>query len=153
MRPARQRDHGGGQVLHGLLAGERADRLLAPADLAAAAGQVDVGGAQLPVDVAGGDAEGEQPVGIERDADLAVDAADALDLRHALHALQGAHDRVVDEPGELLRRHARRACRVGDDRQALDLDARDDRLIDGARQLGADARDRILHVVERRDPG
>ena len=33
------------------------DRLLAPANLAAPAGQVDVGGAQLPVDVAGGDAE------------------------------------------------------------------------------------------------
>ncbi len=104
---------------------------------------------QLPVHVAGGDAEGEQPVGIERDADLAVDAADALDLRHALHALQRAHDRVVDEPGQLLGRHARRARRIGHDRQALDLDARDDRLFDGARQLGADARDGILHVVER----
>ena len=70
-----------------LLAGERADRLLAAGDLAAPAGEVDVGGAQLPVDVAGGDAEGQQPVRIERDADLALDAADALDLRDALDAL------------------------------------------------------------------
>ena len=123
LRPLRQRDHGGGQVFDRLLAGERADRLLAPADLAAAAGQVDVGGPQLPVDVAGGDAEGEQAVGIERDADLALDAADALDLRDALHALQRAHDGVVDEPRQLLGRHGRRARRVGDDRQALDLEA------------------------------
>ena len=149
LRPRGSDDRGGGEVFHRLLAGQRADRLLAPADLAAAAGQVDVGGPELPVDVAGGDAEGEQPVGIERDADLALDAAEALDLRDALHALQRAHHGVVDEPGQLLGRHARRACRVGDDRQALDLDARDDRLVDGARQLGADARDGVLHVVER----
>ena len=77
---ARQRDHGRGEIGDRLLAGERADRLLAPADLAAAAGQIDVGRPQLAVDVAGRDAEGQQPVGIERDADLAVDAADALDL-------------------------------------------------------------------------
>ena len=38
----RQGDHGGGEVLHRLLAGQRADRLLAPADLAAAAGEIDV---------------------------------------------------------------------------------------------------------------
>src|SRR5262249_11353740 len=143
---ARQDDAGGGKVGDGLLAGERANGLLAPGDLAAAAGQIDVGGSQLLVDVAGGDAEREQPVGIERDADLAVDAADALDLRYAFHSLQGAHHHIVDEPGELLRRHARRPGAVGDDRQALDLDAGDDRLIDGARQLGADAGNPSLHV-------
>ena len=105
-----QRDHGAGQLLDGVLAGERADGLLAAGDLAAAAGQVDVGGAQLAVHVAGRDAVGEQPVGIERDADLALDAADALDLRDALHALQRAHDGVVDEPRQLLGRHGRRAA-------------------------------------------
>ena len=117
----RQRDHGGGEVGQGLLAGQRADRLLAPADVAAAAGQVDMGGPELAVHVAGGDAVGEQPVGIERDAHLAVDAADALDLRDALHALQHAHHGVVDEPRQLLGRHARRPRRVGHDRQAFDL--------------------------------
>ena len=74
---ARQRDRRGGSRSASVLApAERADRLLAAADLAAAAGEIDVGGAQLPVDVAGGDAERVQPVGIERDADLAVDAAE-----------------------------------------------------------------------------
>jgi hypothetical protein len=103
---------------------------------------------ELPVHIARGDAVGEQALRVERDADLAVDAADALDLRYALHALQGAHNGIVDEPRELLRGHARRARRVGDDRQPLHLDARDDRLVDGARQLGADAGNRILDVVD-----
>ena len=49
-------------VSSGLRAAERADRLLAAADLAAAAGEIDAGQAQLPVDVRGGDAEREQPV-------------------------------------------------------------------------------------------
>ena len=75
-------------------------------------------------------------------------AADALDLRHALHALQRAHDGVVDEPGQLLGRHAGGAGRIGDDRQALDLEPLHDRLVDGARQVAADARNGILHVVE-----
>src|SRR5581483_6853220 len=89
--PLRQGDGRGGEILDRLLAGERADGLLAPGDLAAAAGQVDVGGPQLPVDVAGGDAEGEQAVGVERHADLALGAAHALDLGDALDALQRAH--------------------------------------------------------------
>ena len=69
-------------------AGQRADRLLLAADLAAAAGEIDVGGAELAVDVGRRDAERQQPVGIERDADLAVDAAVALDAADALQALQ-----------------------------------------------------------------
>ncbi len=51
-----QRDHGGGEVFERLLAGQRADRLLAPADVAAAAGEVHVGGSELAVHVAGRDA-------------------------------------------------------------------------------------------------
>ena len=72
----------------------------------------------------------KQPVGIELDADLAIDAAVALDAADALRRLQLALDDVVDVPGELLERHARRGGRIGQDRLALDVDALDDRLVD-----------------------
>ena len=87
------------------------------------------------VDLGGGDAERQQPVGIEQDADLAIDAAVALDAADALQALQLALDDVVDMPGELLERHARRGGREREDRLALDVDALDDRLVDVARQI------------------
>ena len=102
LRP-RQRDHGGGEVFHRLLAGQRADSLVRARRSRAAAGQVDVGRSELAVDVARRDAESQQPVGIERDADLALSAADTpVDLRRRLHALQRADDGIVDEPGQLL---------------------------------------------------
>ena len=44
---------------------------------------------------------------------------------------------------------AGRARGIGEDRQAFDLEALDDRLVDGARQIGADAGDGVLDVVER----
>ena len=59
------------QVGERLGAAERADRLVAAAELGAAAGHVDIGRAQRAVDVAGGDAERIQPVGVELDLDLA----------------------------------------------------------------------------------
>ena len=148
MATAGQQDLGVGQFLDSAGAGQRADRLLLAADLAAAAAEIDVGGAHLVVDLGRGDAEGEQPVGIELDADLAVDAAVALDAADALEALQLALDHVVDVPRQLLERHARRGGREGEDRLALDVDALDDRLVDVARQVEADLVDRVLDVVE-----
>ena len=97
----------------------------------------------------GGQADRLQPDRIEPDPDLALDAADALDPGDAANALQRADDHVLDEPRQLLRRLAGRNRRVGDDRQADDVDALDQRLVDAARQIGADARDRILDVVQR----
>ncbi len=58
-------------------AGERADRLLLAGEFAAAAAEIDVVLAHLLVDLRGGDAERQQFLGIERDADFAVDAAEA----------------------------------------------------------------------------
>ncbi len=63
-----------------LAPGERTDRLVASADLGAAAGEVDIGAAQALADIDGRQADRLQPVGIERDQDLALDAADAFDL-------------------------------------------------------------------------
>ncbi len=106
--PAEQRDHGSGELVERLRAGERPDRLVVPADLGAAAGEVDIGAAQPLADVDRGQAGRLQPVGVERHQNLALDAADALDLGDAAHALQRALDDVVDEIGQLLRRLARR---------------------------------------------
>ena len=146
---ARQHDLGLGEILHPPGACERADRLLLAADLAAAAAEIDVGRAHLWVDVGGGDAERQQPVGVELDADFAVDAAVALDPADALQSLQLPLDHVIDVPGELLQRHAGRGGGEGQDRLALDVDAPHDRLVDVARELGADLVDGVLDVVQR----
>ena len=145
----RQADHGSGKFVERLGAGERADRLIVLADFGAAAGEIDIGAAQAVGHIDGGQARGLQPVGIERDENLALDAADALDLGDVAHALQRAFDDVVDEVGQLLRRLAGRNRRIGDDRQADDVDALDQRLVDVLRQIGAHARDGVLDVVQR----
>ena len=68
-------------------AAEHTDGLVALAEIGAAAGHVDIGRTQRPVEVGGGDAERVQPVGIERDLDLARHAAIAVDAGDALEAL------------------------------------------------------------------
>ncbi len=146
---AEQRDHGSRQIVQRLGAGQGADRLVVLADLGAAAGEVDIGAAQALADIDGGQPRGLQPVGIERDQDLALDTADALDLGDAAHALQRAFDDVVDEIGQLLGRLARRDRGIGDDRQADHVDALDQRLGDVLRQVGAHPGDGVLDVVQR----
>ena len=146
---AEQRNHGAGEFVQGLGAGERADRLIVLADLGAAAGKVDIGAAQTLADVDGGQAGSLQPVGIERHQDFALDTADALDLGDAAHALQRPFDDVVDEIGQLLGRLAGRDRGIGDDRQADHVDALDQRLVDVLRQVGAHPGDGVLDVVQR----
>ena len=146
---ARQRDRQRRELGDAARAGEGADRLLLAGHLAAAAAEIDIVGAHLLVDRCGGYAEREQLFRLERDPDLPVDAAEALHLADAADALEVARHGVVDEPGELLDRHHGRRGRVGDDRKALDIDAADDRFVDGARQVAADLGDLVLHVVER----
>lgn len=148
LAPAGQRDLGLGQLGDRLGASERADRLLLPADLATPAREIDIGRPHLPVDLASGDAERQQPVRIERDPDFAIDTAVALDPADALQPLQLARDDIVDMPGELLESHAGRGRAIGQDRLALDVDALDHRLVDGARQIRPDLGDGILDVVD-----
>ncbi len=106
-------------------------------------------GTHLAVDVARGDAEGQAAgsgsrlIRISRVTPPTRSTSDT-----PFDALEETHDGVVDEPRQLLGRHGRRAGRIGDDRQAFDLDARRDRLLDGARQIGADALHGVLDVVE-----
>jgi hypothetical protein len=146
---AEQRDHGAGELVEGLGAGQGPNRLIVLADLGAAAGEIDIGAAQDLADIDGGEARGLQPVGIQGHQDFALDTADALDLRDAAHALQRAFDDVVDEIGQLLGRLAGRDRGIGDDRQADDVDALDQRFVDVLRQVGAHAGDGVLDVVQR----
>jgi hypothetical protein len=138
------------EVVHGLGAAERAHGLLGLADLAAAAGQVGVDELELLADLAGGDAEGGQPAGIELDADLAIDAAGAGHGRDALHAHHLLGDDVLDKPGELLLVHGGRGDHVIDERAAAgDVDALDDGVEHVLGQVGPDRGHGVAHVVGR----
>ena len=90
--------------------------LLAAADVHPPAGGVDLEAAQRVVDLGRRQAVRGQPVGVDDDVDLAVDAADAVDLGDALLRLQGASHGVVHEPGELAVGHGRSGDRIGEDR-------------------------------------
>ena len=121
----RQADHRSLEVAQGARPGQGADRLVATADLGAAAGDVDIGAAQPLADVKRGQPDGLQSVLIERDQNLPVDTADALDEADATDTLQFAFDNVVDEPRQILRRLAGRDRGVGQDRRADHVDALD----------------------------
>jgi len=146
---ARQGDRRLGKFVERVRARKRADRLFAARDFAAPAGQVHMRGTELAIDLGRRHAERGKPVGIECHADFALDPAHALDLRDAAYPLQIARDHVVHEPREFLDRHLRCACRIGHDRQARNIHALRDRLVDRARQIRTDARDRVFDVVER----
>jgi len=130
---ARQHDGAIGQLLDRGGAREHADGLLLRSHLAAAAGEIDIAGAQLFIHVQRGDAERDQPVGQQRDPDFTVDASGALDLGDAANALQRRRDDVINEPGHLLggpRGHRRR---VGNDGHPFDVDPLDRRFLDALR--------------------
>ena len=93
--------------------------------------------------------ERQQPRRIELDADLAVDAADTRDRADAAHREHALGDGVVDEPGQRFVVEAVRRDRVGQDRCAGQVDLRDHRVAQVARQVGADARHGVAHVVDR----
>jgi hypothetical protein len=90
-----------------------------------------------------------QPDRIEPHSDLALDVPDALDATDAAYALQRAYDHVLDEKRDLLRRLSGRYRGVGEDRKAGNVDALGHRLVDGAREIAANARDGVLDIVER----
>jgi hypothetical protein len=102
----------------------------------------------LVVDLVGGNAVREHARGIEFDADFAIDAAHALHLRNPRHGQQFALQIVVDEPGNILGRHALAFDRVIADRLGRSLDARDDRFGDVGGQFGAYAVDCVARVID-----
>src|SRR5205814_467771 len=149
MASAGQGDLAGAEGGGGARAAEHADRLLAAAELRAAAGGIEVQRAQLLVDLGGGDAERLHARRVELDADLAVDPAAALHLRDAGHLQQPLGDGVVDEPGQLLLRERARADRVEDHRAAVGIDALDRGFLDTLGQQHPHLGDRIAHVRDR----
>ena len=147
--PVRQRDRQRRQIVDAGRGAECANRIFARAEVATAAAEIDVGRRQLLADRRGGHVEGGQPLGIEVDVHLLVDAADAAHVADRGQPLQEPVHGVVDEVGKLFHRHRRIGHGVGQDRQAGDVEALDDRLVDRTGQVGADAADGVLDVVER----
>ncbi len=145
----RQGDRRIGEFRHVAGVAENADRLLAARHLAASGAEVDVGSVQLLVHAGGSDAVGVQLVGVELDADFTFGTAIAVHAADAGLTLEGALDRIVDEPGEFLERHVRRGDGKGLDRLAFDIDLGDDRFLDIGRKIAADAVDRVLGVLDR----
>ena len=104
LAPARERDRQRREIGDASRSCKGADRLFLAGDLAPSAAKIDVVGAHLLVHGRRGDTKRQKLFRIERDPDLAVDAAEPLDLADAVDALQIASDRIVDEPGQLLDR-------------------------------------------------
>ena len=145
----RQRDPRRREIGNRLGAGEGADGLVASADLGAPAGEIHVTPAKLAADIERRQADRLEPNRIEPDPDFALDASDAIDPRDPANSLQRPYDHVVHEPGELLRRFSGCYRGVGEDRKPGNVDPLDHRLVDAAREIGADARHRVLDVIER----
>ncbi|KFB78622.1 MAG: hypothetical protein AW06_000030 [Candidatus Accumulibacter cognatus] len=137
------------QFLGRLHGGDGAHRLLDAADVGAPARGFLLNAAQLAREVGGGGVERQQAGRVELDADFARHSTDAGNRADPAHGEHGLGDGVVHEPGERLVVHALRGHRIGQDRRSGDADASDHRVAQVARQVGADARDRIAHVVDR----
>uniref|UniRef100_A0A0N4ZJK6 PE-PGRS family protein n=1 Tax=Parastrongyloides trichosuri TaxID=131310 RepID=A0A0N4ZJK6_PARTI len=142
-----QRDQGFAQLIDRGGGAQGADGALSPRHGDAAAGQVVVDVGQGLADLGGGDAVGGQALRVQLDADLAVDAAGAIDLAHAAERQQGAAHLIVDEPADLFRRHGRRADDIGDQGVAGDVDALDRRFLHVLGQGAAHAAHGVAHVV------
>ena len=93
-----QGDGGASQFGHGCRIAQRADRLFARANFSAACTKVGIRRAQLCVHRRRADAETVQFHRIKFNADLAVGAAEPINLAHTGAALQRALDHVIDEP-------------------------------------------------------
>ena len=104
-RPATQRDRQVAKLGHGQRFTDDARGGLSPADFGSPPAIVAIGALENAVDVRGGDAKRRHPNRIQRHVDFAVDAANAVDLPNALDRLQLARNPIVNEPGQVGRRH------------------------------------------------
>ena len=97
---------------------ERAHRLLGRADVDPPAAGFLLHLAQLARHFPGADAERRQPRRVQRDADLARDAADTADRADPAHQQETFGYRVLDEPGKAFLVEPVGGHRVGEDRAA-----------------------------------
>ena len=129
---------------------EHADRLLGAGDLGAAAGGVDVDLAKLVVDLRRGDPLRLHLGRIENDPDLAVDAARAPDLGHALtpsRRLATVLSTYQLNSSSVM--SVASAEKIGE-RSAGEIDAVDLRLEDAVGKVASNLVDRVADVVDRR---
>ena len=109
---------------------------------------VDVGLAQLGVDLCRRHTLRLQAGGIEGNADFTADAAATIDGSHPFDAKQALCDRIVDVPTELFKRHVGRFSRIIGDRITGDVDPLDLWLKDAFRQVAANVCNRISDVID-----
>ena len=122
--------------------------MLIAADFTAACPTVGIGGIELAVDGGGGYAKCLQLGRININPDLTLNAAVTFNPANALQALNGAFHRIIDIPGQLLKRHAGCLDGVGLDGLTFHIDALDDGFVNTARQIAANFGNRILDVFE-----
>ncbi len=136
------------ETLHRIGGADGADVLLLAAGIEAAARHVDEIVAQGVGDVRRRSPLPRQLGRIELDADFPIDAAVAVQLRHALHRQDALGDIVVDVPRQLFGRHVGGADGIGQKRAAGGVvDARNDRILHVRRQVAAHTGDGVAHVV------
>ncbi len=143
----RQQDRQRSQILDRLGSRDGAHTLFLVADARLPSRQLDLDALQLTGNVASSRAKRVESIGIEVDANLPVDAADALHRAHSFDRAELAIHREVDEPGQLLLAHRVGIHPVRQHRTARRGDPRYDRILHLSGQRGADAADRVAHVI------
>ena len=128
---------------------EDTDRLARPANLGHPASSIDIALAKQAIDLTGGDTQRLHSRKVEDDFDLAIDAAEAVDLGHALDAEQLLGHRIVDEPAESFDRHVVGFDRVNREEAAGDFFLGHARFENSVGQRSADRIDRILDLGHR----
>jgi hypothetical protein len=94
-------------------------------------------------------AQREQTRRIDLDADLAADASDAGHGADAADIQKGLGDGVIDEPRQRLVVHPARCHGVSENRRPGQTDPGNHRILEVAREVGANAGDGVANVVDR----
>ena len=138
-----------GQLIQCACRAQRANGKVGAAQLARPTAKVDVRLAQLVVHARRRQAQGQQAVGVKIDLDGTRGAADPRDLAHTAGRDQVAGDHIIDQGRQRLDRAAGVGHRIGQNRSAGHIHARDGRFVDAIGQVRARVRHRIFHIVQR----
>ena len=103
---------------------------------------------QLSRHIGSGEPQRLQPGEIQRNANLAVDTADAGDRSDAGHRQKRARQLIVDEPAERLGIHSAGTDRIRQHRLAGDIELLDDGFAQSRGQIGPNALHRRSNIVQ-----